>query len=443
MYPQEILYDTGIIFDVSYRLIDGRNYCMEIKLGYGKEKLKLEVPDKNLSAVLIPNQIKTNITGELLVRRALEHPIGSDRLENIVHSEDKIVIITSDITRPLPSYKLIPPVLDQLNKAGAKQKNITIVFALGSHRRHTVDEMKSLVGEEIYRTVQCVDADSKDIVHMGTTKNGTPVDVTRVVAEADVRIALGNIEYHYFAGYSGGAKAIMPGCSTREAIQKNHSKMVSPDAYAGKLEGNPVREDIEESILYCPIDFIVNVVLNEKKEIVCAVAGDYIEAHREGCSFLDRIYKTVIKEKADIVIVTQGGYPKDLNLYQTQKALDNAKHAVKEYGIIILAGACNEGLGEETFEKWMREAGKPDDLIERIKKDFKLGGHKAAAIALVLNNARIFLVSEMKHDFVKSIFMEPYSDLQKAFDDAFLAFEKNASVIVMPYGGSTLPVLDN
>ncbi len=415
---------------------------MNIKIGYGKGKLNLEVPDKNLQEVLVPNKIKTDLIGKALIEQSLEHPIGTDRLERIVSPGNKIVIITSDITRPVPSYKIIPPILSKLKLAGIKNENITIVFALGSHRKHTVGEMKHLVGDEIYEYIKCVDSDCKEVVHMGTTKNGTPVDVTRVVAEADIRIAIGNIEYHYFAGYSGGAKAIMPGCSTREAIQKNHSNMVSPNAVAGKIIGNPVRADIEESVQYCPIHFIVNVVLDEKKEIIYSVAGDYILAHREGCKYLDKIYKKKISKKADIVVVTQGGYPKDLNLYQTQKALDNAKHAVKDNGIIILVGSCNEGLGEKTFEKWMLDAKKPEDLIEKIKIDFKLGGHKAAAIALVLQKAKIFLVSELEDNLVKSIFLEPYHDLQKAFDDAIKELGNNASVIVMPYGGSTLPYLD-
>ena len=161
------------------------------------------------------------------------------------------------------------------------------------------------------------------------------MDITRTVAEADFRICLGNIEFHYFAGYSGGAKAIMPGVSTPEAIQQNHRMMVSQDACAGKLEGNPLREDIEEAGRICGIDFIVNAVLDEHKQIVYAVAGHAVQAHRAGCAYLDRMYRTPIPRKADIVLVSQGGAPKDANLYQTQKALDNAKHAVKKGGTII------------------------------------------------------------------------------------------------------------
>ena len=174
------------------------------------------------------------------------------------------------------------------------------------------------------------------------------MDIFTPVARADRRICLGNIEYHYFAGYSGGAKAIMPGVSTRAAIQANHSRMVEETSRAGLLEGNNLRADIEEAGAVCGIDFILNVVLDEHKEIIKAVAGDVTAAHRAGCAFLDTLYLKKIPRRADIIVVSQGGAPKDLNLYQTQKALDNAKHAVRRGGTVILVGSCKEGLGEDT-----------------------------------------------------------------------------------------------
>lgn len=416
---------------------------MKIALGIGTSTQEVSIPDKNVLNVLTPNHISYDLTGKEEVKRALENPIGSNRLYKMVHPGEKIAIITSDITRPLPSYILLPPLLEELKEGGVKLEDITIVFALGSHRKHTQEEMIKLVGKEVFEKVRCVDADTEDCVHLGFTKRGTPVDIARVVAEADKRICLGNIEYHYFAGYSGGAKAIMPGVSTREAIQANHSKMTDDRAFASNLDDNPVRQDLEEGAAMCGMDFILNVVLDENKKIIHAVAGDGIKAHRSGCAFLDTLYLKPIKEKADIVIVSQGGAPKDLNLYQTQKALDNAKHAVKPGGIIILVGSCKEGLGEHVFEEWIQEASKPRDLIERVERDFKLGGHKAAAIAMVLEIADIYLVSHMESDFVKSIFMEPYATIQEAFDTAMKIQGEDATVIVMPYGGSTLPRLCN
>lgn len=416
---------------------------MNIELGYGNSTQALAVSDDNLLGVLYPNEVAVAARGREAVRRALENPIGTATLAEIVRPGEKIVIITSDITRPLPSYEVLPVLLDVLFAAGVAADDVTVVFALGSHRRHSPAEMKALVGEAVYVAVRCVDSDPDDFVNMGCTTVGTPVDITAIVVRADRRIGLGNIEYHYFAGYSGGAKAIMPGVSTRAAIQANHSKMTQSGAFAGSLAGNPVRADIEEAVGFCPLDFIVNVVLDERKQIIQAVAGHFIHAHRAGCAFLDSLYRKEIPALADIVVASQGGAPKDINLYQTQKALDNAAQAVKKGGVIILAGCCTEGLGERVFEEWMTAAKQPGELIERIGREFRLGGHKAAAIAMVLEKADIYLVSEMQPDFVRSIFLTPFDSVQAAFDAALAKLGKDASVLVMPFGGSTLPVKIN
>lgn len=415
---------------------------MEFKLGFGKQQISFDINPDNLLGVLKPNEVEVELTGEAEVRRALSAPIGSAPLSQLVKAGEKVAIITSDITRPMPSKIVLPPLLEELYAAGVKAEDITVVFALGSHRKHTEDEMKYLVGEEVYKQVSCIDLDVNDCVHLGTTSRGTPVDIFRPVAEADRRICLGNIEYHYFAGYSGGAKAIMPGVSTRDAIQSNHSMMVLDEAKAGAIETNPLRQDIDEVAKFVPIDFILNVVLDEKKNIIKAVAGHYIEAHREGCRFLDSLYKVKIREKADIVIVSAGGYPKDINLYQAQKALDNSKHAVKDGGIVILVASCKEGLGEHVFERWMTTSESAGQMIEKIQQHFELGGHKAAAIAMVLKKARVMLVSDLDDDFVRSIFLEPYKDIKQAINEAIKAAGNNAKIIVMPYGGSTLPCLE-
>ena len=413
--------------------------AMKLEFGFGTGVQTAQVPEENLLGVLHANEVPLELTGEAEVRRALEEPIESPRLRELVSPGEKVAIVTSDITRPMPTYKVMPPLLDELYAAGVRREDITLVFALGSHRKHTDEERRKLAGDRAWNEIACVDSDPNDCVHMGVTGAGTPVDITRVVAEADRRICLGNIEYHYFAGYSGGAKAIMPGVSTRDAIQSNHSMMVRPEARAGALETNPLRMDIEEAGRICGIDFIVNVVLSEHKEIIKAVAGHPVAAHRAGCRFLDRIYLKPLPQAADIVLVSQGGAPKDLNLYQTQKALDNARHAVKQGGIIILIGSCREGLGERVFEEWMTKSQSPEAMIERIGRDFQLGGHKAAAIAMTLQKAKIYLVSDMEDDFVRSIFLTPQPSVQTALDRAFTELGSKATVLAMPYGGSTLP----
>lgn len=413
---------------------------MQLRFGYGSGEHMVEIPEKNLLGILTPNAVDAGLAEEAEVKRALANPTGTLLLRDIVKPGEKIAIVTSDITRPMPTGRVLPALLEELFAGGARKEDITVVFGLGSHRRHTEEEKKKLLGEAVYREIRCEDSDEKDCVRLGTTVRGTPVDIMRTVAEADRRICLGNIEYHYFAGYSGGGKAIMPGVSTRSAIQANHSLMVQPQACAGRMEDNPIRQDIEEAAALCGVDFILNVVLDEHKRIIKAVAGDMIEAHREGCRFLDDFYKVRISRQADIVIVSQGGAPKDLNLYQSQKSLDNAKHAVRDGGIIILAGSCREGLGEAVFARWM-ENYRPDEMIAKIQEDFQLGGHKAAAIAMVMQKAEIYLVSEMDGDYVKRMHFTPFSRTEDAVAAAFGKLGKDASVLAMPYGGSTLPVL--
>lgn len=412
---------------------------MKLEFGFGSGVQEVSVPDEQLMGILRANEVTAPASEEEEVLRALRDPIGSKPLKEIIKPGKKIAIVTSDITRPMPTYKVMPALLDELYAAGAKAEDITLVFALGSHRKHTPQEMEKLAGSRAWSEIKCIDSDPKDCIHLGTTSAGTPVDITRVVAEADYRICLGNIEFHYFAGYSGGAKAIMPGVSTRDAIQANHSMMVRQEACAGNIKNNPIRDDIEEAGKICGIDFILNVVLSEHKKILKAVAGDPVLAHREGCKFLDTLYLKELDEPADIILVSQGGAPKDLNLYQTQKALDNAKHAIKDGGIIILIGSCKEGLGERVFEEWMTTSPSPKAMIDRIGHDFQLGGHKAAAIAMILEKAEIFLVSDMAPDFVRSLFLTPMPDVQTALDKAREKLGADAKILAMPYGGSTLP----
>lgn len=414
---------------------------MHFKYGYGKGYREFDIEEKNIIAELSQNSVETALTDAAEVRCALQNPIGTGKLSTIVKPGERIVIITSDITRPMPSKLVLPLLMEELLDAGVAYADITVVFALGSHRKHTEEEKKYLVGEEIYNKIRCVDSDVKQCKMLGTTTRGTPVEIFDVVANADRRICLGNIEFHYFAGYSGGSKAIMPGVSTRAAIQANHSGMVRDEARAGAINNNPVRLDIEEVVDFVPIDFILNVVLDENKQIIKAVAGHYVKAHREGCRFLDSLYKIEIPRKADIVITTPGGYPKDINLYQAQKALDNAKHAVRDGGIIILLASCTEGYGEEVFEKWINASTSPDDLVTRIRSNFELGGHKAAAIALVEKKARIFIVADMPREKSSKLYMEPFDSMEATLEKAFADMGRDAGVLLMPHGGSTLPVV--
>ncbi|MDP3386449.1 MAG: nickel-dependent lactate racemase [Eubacteriales bacterium] len=415
---------------------------MEFKLKYNVKEISFRLAEENYISTLMPNEVSVDLIEEVEVRRAMQNPIGSKRLKDIVCPGDKIAIVTSDISRPMPSYKVLPTVIEELKSAGVEEKDITVVLALGIHRKHSEEERRRLVGEEVYcSNITIIDSDKEKCVRIGYCRNGTPVDIFEPVMNADKRIALGNIEFHYFAGYSGGNKALMPGVSSYDAIQANHMHMLDPNAIVGNLDTNPIRQDIEEITDFIPIHFIVNVVLNDRKQIIKAVAGDHVKAHREGCRFLDMVNKVSIKEKADIVILSPGGYPKDINLYQAQKGLDNSKHAVKDGGIIIWCASAAEGFGESNFEKWMIEKS-PNEMIEELRRKFVLGAHKAAFIAMTLQKAQIYLVSELDPELVKKINMTPFESVQEALDHAIDTLGSNSKVIIMPEAGSTLPVLE-
>lgn len=407
-----------------------------VRLRYGKGSIEVDIPEKNLMGIIEPKELPRAVDEIKEINEAIKNPINSKKISEIVKNKEKVVIIVSDITRPTPSSKILPPLLNELYSCGIKNKDVTIVFALGIHRAHTEKERKNLVGEEIYRKIRCIDHDPENCINIGKTSYGTNVDIFKPVAEADVVICTGNVEFHYFAGYSGGSKAVMPGVSSKRAIQENHRMMVLPKAEAGRLD-SPVRLDIDEAGEILGVDFALNVVLNEKKEIVKAFAGNPTDVYKAGAKYVDMMYKVPV-DPADIVITCAGGSPKDINLYQAQKALDNAKNAVKDGGAIILVAECSEGFGESTFEEWIREAKDPEDLIKRLEENFVLGGHKAAAIALVMRKAECYLVSNMPEDLAKEAFFIPKGDLQEALEEA-LRKQEDAKVLVMPYGGSTLP----
>jgi nickel-dependent lactate racemase len=415
---------------------------MKVSLKYGERQLQLEVPDH--TELLSPKTEFPSVDdpfGE--VRRALDNPIASPTLTQVVENMKprKIAILVSDLTRPSPSHIIVPPILEELNRAGVKREQIKIVFGLGFHRKMSEEEMKKAVGEEVFERYECINHDIDNCVYIGETSRGTPVEVFRPVIESDLIIATGNLELHWFVGYSGGYKALLPGVCSKRTIEKNHSLMLSENAIAGNIN-SPVRLDIEEAGAMTNVRFIVNVVLNSKKQIVKAVAGHPIAAHREGVKYIDAMYKVLIAKKYDVVIASCGGFPKDVNLYQAQKGLDNASHAVKDNGTIVLVAECREGFGERTFEEWMRKAKSPDEPLQWIRSNFVLGGHKAVGFCRVLKKADIFLCSSMDENVVREIFMTPFIDPQRAIDAALEKHGKSASVLLMPYANSTLPMLE-
>jgi len=390
-------------------------------------------PGCALGEEVTPPASPTDADEQAEIRRALAEPIGSPRLSELAESARKAVIVVSDVTRPCPSYRFLPALLEELSPM--QPEDISILFALGGHRAQTAEEQRRLVGEGVAASgVHLVDLDAARCVPVGTTTRGTRLEVFAPYLEADLRICTGNIEYHYFAGFSGGAKAVVPGLCSYAAIRDNHSMMLAPTARAGIIAGNPVREDIDEAGGLIGVDFIFNVLLDEDKRIIHAVAGHYLEAHAVGAALYDARCDLRIPQAAHVVIASPGGAPKDINLYQAQKTLDNVGGAVRDGGVIVLVARCREGFGNRVFEEWMTGMGTPQVLIDRIQQEFVLGGHKAAAVAGLLARSDVYLVSEFPDDVVRSMCMTPFATVDDAASAALAACGPAARCLVVPHG---------
>lgn len=408
------------------------------RLPYGHDHLSLDLSYFSGSIQVLGAQSEDSPHPDA-VSEALAAPIASQRLRERVHRGQKVAIITSDVTRPCPSHLMLPPVLNELSEAGVRDEDIFIVFALGLHRAQSPAEHAKIVGEAVYKRIRCLDGDPNKTVHIGTTHRGTPVDIFEDVAKADFRIALGNIEPHYFAGYTGGVKALMPGVCSARTIRANHSLMFEEGADPGVLEGNPVREDLEEGAGLLGVDFIVNVILNTENQILAAVAGDATGAHRRGCAIV-RSRLTTLDMPADCVVVSAGGFPKDINLYQAQKALDNASRLVKRAGKILLVAECGEGFGNAVFEEWLTHYS-ADEAISRLKANFQLGGHKAYAIAKIAAKIEVGMVSRLPAVSLQSAGIHAFASIDEGADRMLRTLPPSASLVVMPHGAATMAAL--
>lgn len=416
---------------------------MRISVPYGEGALEAVLPDGldvtvigpgcGLGEEVAPPVSPSAADEQAEIRRALAEPIGAPRLSELAAAARTAAVVVSDVTRPCPSHRILPALLEELSPLRPEQ--ISILFALGGHRPHSPEEQVRLVGEEVARSgVRLLDLETSRCRPVGTTSRGTRLEVFEPYLEADLRVCVGNIEYHYFAGFSGGAKAVVPGLCSYAAISDNHSMMLAPTARAGIMEGNPVREDIDEAAEMIGIDFILNVLLDEEKRIWHAVAGHFLAAHRAGAEVYDRRCDLRIAEAADVVIASPGGRPKDINLYQAQKTLDNVSGAVKDGGVIVLVARCPEGFGQRVFEEWMTGMGRPQVLIDRIRREFVLGGHKAAAVAGLLDRADVYLVSEFPDDVVRRMCMTPFSSVDEAVAAALARAGDAARCLVVPHG---------
>ena len=403
----------------------------------------MRVPTQNFLGLIEPKEKPGVLDARAEIERALKEPVGSKKLSEIVKPEHKVAIVVDDATRPAPSHLMVPPILDELNMAGVKNENITIIFGCGTHKAVKNEEVVRLLDEAVLNRVKAISHDCKaeDLVYVGTTqKHGTKVYLNRIFAEADVKILTGDVCFHYYAGYGGGRKSVLPAVSGEETIKHNHAMLLHPNAKTGVLEGNPIHEDMVEAAKLAKVDFILNVVTNSKGEVVKAFAGDLEQAFYEGVKVVDEMYRIPVDRKADIVVVSPGGYPADVNLFQAYKGVDSALEVVKRGGVIVLLAECSQGHGNQVFYDWMVKFSDIKAVEREIKRNFVLGGHKAYYLLKALQNHQIILVSLMPDYYGTNIFkLKTARAVNDALNEAFKVAGKNAKVWAMPYGNFTLP----
>lgn len=376
------------------------------------------------------------------IRQALEQPVGTPKLAELARGRRNAVIVISDGTRLCPSELLLPLLLQELNNGGISDEMVDIVIALGLHRKHTEEEIEQLVGSSVFRRIRVHNhsTEPEDCVRLGITTSGTPVEINRTVAEADLRIMTGNIEPHALVGVSGGIKAIIPGTASKRCIEHNHGLSLTRKAKIGSPD-NPIHRDLEEALRFIQVDFLLNVVVNHRKEIVEAVAGHVIDSHREGVRRAMERFLIPVPQAYDVTIVSPGGHPKDMQMYQAIKALRNASTLTKSGGKIIMAAACEEQFGNGIFQYWVETMPDLKQAAGKLNRQFVLGAHKIAHLDEVLSKQRVYLLSEMPDPLVKLLGIEPVTDLQATIEQLLSSSHGMQSIAYMPYGALTFPLM--
>lgn len=415
---------------------------MELSLRYGEGSLAFSVPGKNLLGVVEPNPCRVPGFREVF-SRAWRDPLGFEApLHRLVARGDRIVFVVPDHTRKVPTREILGAVWEHLSSV-VPPGNVTVVVATGTHRPSRPDELARILGDfrRLFRVV--VHRAEGDLVRVRTSSLGTPIEVNPAVLEADRIITVGHIGMHYFAGYSGGPKMILPGVAGAETIRLNHERITEPRAYACVYEENPIHREMREAAEAVGVWAMVDVVLSGAGEPLGFFVGRVPEAHRAGASFWDRIFQVEVPEGADLVITSPGGYPRDINLYQAHKAIFNAARAVKDGGMILLVAECRDGIGHPVFADWARRARDVEGVLEIMEEEgFKIGGHKAYFFARDrARGIRHLLLSSLPPEEVRGLGIEPVSSVEEALGLAREAFGPGYSVLVMPHGGDTFPLV--
>ena len=419
---------------------------MHIHLAYGKTGLSLDLPDDwDVTVVEPAYQPGVPDPAEALTQ-ALRSPIGSPPLREVVKPGDQIGIIFSDITRPTPHQLILPAVLRELQHV--PKENITLFNATGTHRKNTEAELRNMLGDDLvdaYPILQNDAFDPSTQVCLGRTSFGHEIWLNRAVGECDVKILTGFIEPHFFAGFSGGGKALMPGMGGLRTILGNHDAMNigNPRATWGVTHGNPIWEEVQEVAHQSGRTFLVNVTLNKEKRITGVFAGRLDAAHAQGCAFTRQTAMVAVPQPFDMVVTTNSGYPLDLNLYQTVKGMSAAAQVVRQGGTIIAAAECWDGIPEHgSYGRLLREADSPQGLLERIHAPgfLELDQWEAQVQALVQLNAEVYLYSDgLTDDQIEAALLKPCRDILATLEALRTRFGPQATICVMPEGPQTIP----
>ena len=407
---------------------------------YGAGALTFALPDAVDATVIEPRAVPGVADPAAAVRQAL----GDALAQGALARPGTTAIAISDATRPVPNDTLLPPLLAQLHGKGIREEEISIIVGTGNHRAATPEELPQLVGADIarrYRVLSHVYDDPAQLVRLGETSRGTPVVINRTFAEAKTRIIVGMIDPHQFVGYTGGCKGAFIGLAGGETIAANHSMLSDPAAKLGVCSGNPVREDIDELTDFLSIDLVINVVLNTANEVVRVFAGDPHDVLAAAVPLVQDVCETAVPHAMDVVIASPGGYPKDINLYQAQKALAHACELVRPGGSVILVAECREGAGDDLYEAWMAAARTPQEVVTRFEREgFRMGAHKAFLFARSLLKARTYLVSRgIAPAQTHKLHLIPAPTIEHALAAALRDIEGRPRIGIMPRASSTIP----
>ncbi|MBC2580130.1 nickel-dependent lactate racemase [Clostridium sp. DJ247] len=419
-----------------------------IKIPYHKKMLDIEINDKNLVGILESKaaEYRSTLTQVEIVESALDNPIGGDKLEDLVVGKKNMVIITSDHTRPVPSKVTMPILLKRIRKANPSV-DISILIATGFHRATTHEELVNKFGEEIVNNEKILIHDSQDdssLVKIGTLPSGGELIINKAAVETELLIAEGFIEAHFFAGFSGGRKSILPGIASATTVMANHCSefISSPFARTGVLQNNPIHKDMLYAAEKAKLAFILNVVIDSEKKVINAFSGHREKAHETGCKFVLELSE-VKKVHADIVVSTNGGYPLDQNIYQSVKGMTAAEATCNEDGVIIMVSACNDGHGGQSFYDNLAQAKTPRELLDKISKvprsETAPDQWEFQILARMLDKYTVILVTDMcDAQMIKNMHMEHASTFEEALKRAYVIKGKDAKVAVIPDGVSVI-----